>query len=987
MLLILFINLFYQNVFSNLYVENISKKIGLSTARVSQVEIDSNRFIWFVTWDGIIRYDGHQSITIDQSSGLKPIVKTVCLSQNNILWVATSFGLQKISTVDCSIQDVKITNNQIFLDKVITDIAVETDSTLIVLNSKNELFRLKTKENNTVEVLSRIALNKRIVVNKLYRKNQNEILVLTNLGLYQIKDSGLSPLFENKLSDSSLGYIFKKDGNELWFGTRKGTLYQFKNKRLKEFQIDLISKNVITKGMSYINNKIFLFSRECLIEFNPVEETQKKFYLMDRKTGTKYISFTMSLLLVDDNLFITTFRDGILQYNLKSTPFKNYLEGSDINGFSQDTKGRVWVTVRKKGLKVFSYQDGYKEHHFPWLNKTQNKSVNDVIHDKKNNIWVSIYPNILLKHELLSKKTKEYTIDRKYLGSFGFVLTDRGEILVKTRTALIHFDPFSTVFKNVLFHDNSITLKINDVKFDNLGNYWIASNGKGVLYYNVLDSSLLQLDDNYLSDKYITTLRLSKNDDLWIGTTANGIYKVRNPKSKLVLFDKKKNIIRKGNLIGDVKKADKHFSKKDGLQNNRILSILEAADNKLWIGTFDGLSMIDDEKNSIINFNQSDGLYHNEMNLSTAFISSDQQFIFGSRQGILMFKPREIKLNDKAPKPIITEILINNKLSNKAELLNLAYSQNTISIQFSAMDYSNPLNNCYKTILEGYQENWLNCTDHKLTYINIKPGDYQFKLNASNNHNVWAKEPTVLNISISKPFWNSNWFYICIVFVIFLVIYSIYKIRINKLIAFQSFRESLARDLHDEIGSTLISIGYFADILEKRSKPYITDSIKLLISQIKRASGKSHDAVRDMSYSLTYHHTTWPAYVKKIEDYLFAQLQNTEIKYLVIKPLNLPDTQLPHNINFQLWMVVKEIIANAIRHSKCSILKVKFKYSKSYIRIFISDNGIGLKKERSSGGTAFGIRNIGSRLKKINGKYRIYSLENKGTIFFIKIKI
>ena len=986
MLLIVLISLFQQNFTQQISVTNISKEIGLSTGSVNKIVIDSNRFIWLSNFNRLYRYDGHQSILIDENSGLDGRIRTIQIGPKNTIWVSNNNGLQSISTLTCKVNPIYFNFNDHKINKLnINHLLFKNDTILFAINGRDELVRFNIN-NDKVTLVNRIKNLTGARILDISLDRDGTVLIASKMGLFKYVNGQIQTMFVDKLVDKKIKYIIPNQTNGLWFGTRGGDLYHYDKNQLNHHKIKVKHNNKITKGRFHSNGKIYLFSRMKLIIFNPKNKMQNSFDLIDRQKRIQYRSHHLDALIVDQVLFISTFRDGILKYNMKSDYFKNKFKFKDINNLFEDSRGNIWISERQKHLRIYSNIKKFKELDFEFLKKLRFKAITGITEDFNGNIWISLYSNKLIKIDIENDTFKMFKLGQSGLSTFGLFFLNSNKILLKTNHGLIPFNPRTESFEPDILTNYKKVRWVNDIIEDKNNNLWLGTNANGLFYLDLKNKKLFRFREEFFKEKYISDLMLSEKKELWVGTNGNGIFKIDKPmeylhpvsKSTMELVSKNKSV-RNGKVI--------RYSKANGLQNDHIVSILTDKNSRIWVGTYDGLSMINYQKNYIVNFNELDGIFHSELNKISAINTKEDFFLFGSRQGLLIFKPNRLKLNKIPPKPLITKIYLNNESVGTDRLVNLKYYENTISFEYSAMDYTNPAQNCYKTMLTNYQDEWSRCSESRVNYSNLDPGNYTFKLKASNNHNIWADNAISIKILISEPYWATFWFQSIIIIFVFSMLYTFYRFRINKVIALQRFRESLARDLHDEVGSTLVSIGYFARILEKRTKAKEEKEFLPIIDQIKRASLKSQESIRDISHALPYQKITWRSFISKLEDHLSALLTNTDINYKFKINPTIPDHQVSYKINFHLWLVNKEIIANAIKHAKCSKIEVRFKYSKSFLIMIFFDNGVGLKIENESNKIASGIRNIENRLKKINATLRVFSKIDKGTAYYIKLLI
>ena len=237
------------------------------------------------------------------------------------------------------------------------------------------------------------------------------------------------------------------------------------------------------------------------------------------------------------------------------------------------------------------------------------------------------------------------------------------------------------------------------------------------------------------------------------------------------------------------------ITKKDGLPDNVIKSILEDENSNLWIGTNRGFSKYNPNTKIIKNYSISDGLPSDEFNFHACLLSKSGKLYFGSPKGFISFFPDRIMGNKTIPKIVFTNFYIFNKPVsingenssfrkhiNESDRIILSYKQSVFTIKYAALNFISPEKNQYAYKLEGFDKDWSYVgNDRKATYTNLDPGEYVFRVKASNNDEVWNEEGISILIIITPPFWQTWWFRAFTVLVLISLLYSIHYIRVMQI--------------------------------------------------------------------------------------------------------------------------------------------------------------------------------------------------------------
>lgn len=236
---------------------------------------------------------------------------------------------------------------------------------------------------------------------------------------------------------------------------------------------------------------------------------------------------------------------------------------------------------------------------------------------------------------------------------------------------------------------------------------------------------------------------------LWIGTGSSGLFYLKD-----------------GKTTG--------FSERNGLPNNVINGIVPGNGDELWISTNRGVCMLNPLTREIRNYLAADGLQGNEFNQGACFRSGDGRIWFGGARGLNVFHPKDITPNTAPADAVITSFTVLNKnyplpeYITQTKTITLSWRDYFFSFEFAGLEFSNPSRNHYRYMMEGFDQDWIEAGDRRfVTYTNLDPGEYTFRVKASNNDGNWDGKVVEIRIEITPPFWRTNWFYaLCIITVV-----------------------------------------------------------------------------------------------------------------------------------------------------------------------------------------------------------------------------
>ena len=295
---------------------------------------------------------------------------------------------------------------------------------------------------------------------------------------------------------------------------------------------------------------------------------------------------------------------------------------------------------------------------------------------------------------------------------------------------------------------------------DSKGTMWIGSQGSGLIKYNPKNKEFIQYlhnenDSLSINSDIVISLCEDGNNRLWAGTGGGG----------LSLYDHKTGTF-------------KTFTTEHGLPDNTIKGILEDNSGNLWISTSNGISKATPDSTKEVktihfsNYTTQDGLQDMVFNYWSSLESSKGEMYFGGLNGFNAFYPDSIKDNTYKPPVHITNFTLFNKpveigvkgsplkkhISQIKELI-LTFKQSVFSFEFIALNYILSEKNQYAYMMEGFEKDWNYVgSKREATYTNLDPGEYTFKVKASNNDGIWNEEGTSLKIIILPPWWKTWWF-------------------------------------------------------------------------------------------------------------------------------------------------------------------------------------------------------------------------------------
>ncbi len=794
--------------------ERFSNKEGFNQNTIHAIAQDRYGFLWYGTPNGLIRYDGYVFKTYTTQSDtegqmLSNDIKYLYADVTGILWIGTNIGLnvyvpmyEKFFTVPLS-NRVSISHIDSGPDGRIWFSGENQLYVCELTDIKSGVFKISE---NMLKSQPDIAL-----VNDFSFKDEYSMMLATSLGLWNLslqkKASDSLPKTRtlhqfHALETKHITSLLNKD-NIFWIGALDGLFkaslegdkvhiitsfnkYEKKDSTNPTFIINAIFKD--NSGSVWVGTE-----DDGLFKY---EQDKDRFqhFAYDPLNESGISSQNINALFQDNFnvLWVGTAQGGINSLDLTQKQFISYsnnpydsrsLADNLLTAILEDEKGRLWLSgynvplfrsttvVNDRTFNSLAFEN--LENRFPVSGAD---IVRSIYEDKKGYLWFGT-DHSLVVYNPSNDQFKKVTLVKEGIQILNREIrsicqvADNNVLLVGSQINVIE-NPWSKIdrsknpvveVKLVVPLDNKIGhtfLKASD------GSFWIGTK-KGLIHAS-FNNGEIKIDRTYsdeknddirLSYENIFSLHEDTNGNIWVGTFGGGLNKMGI------------------DSLGKPNKIE-FFRKNDILPDDAVYGILPEGDEYLWLSSDMGLLRFHLKDTTLDVFDVRDGLPQNNFRQGAFFKGKSGYFYFGGLNGLTIFRPEDIKLNDQPPKVLITDFLVNNERVRIGERLNdkvvlersisetesIAVSQKEQFIAFNlAVGHSStPSKNKVAYKLKGFNEDWVTVNEGKatVTYTNLPAGSYIFKVKAANGDGIWSTETKSLNLKILPPWYRTWWSYL-----------------------------------------------------------------------------------------------------------------------------------------------------------------------------------------------------------------------------------
>ena len=375
----------------------------------------------------------------------------------------------------------------------------------------------------------------------------------------------------------------------------------------------------------------------------------------------------------------------------------------------------------------------------------------------------------------------------------------------------------------------------------------------------------------------------------------------------------------------------------------------------------------------------------------TAVADRDGRLWFVTNQGLVTTDPKNISRNMLPPPVSILSITADGQ-TRQGDNQILPPGIKDLRIDYTALSLTLPERVQFRYRLEGYSEHWINPERLRQAYFtNLPPGQYNFRVVASNNDGVWNSRGASISFQIPPTFLQSRIFLaLCVMGTIF-VLWGAYTVRVRRMAELVHFRleerirerERIARELHDTLLQSVQGLILRFHAVARKMGPGDPRrrEVELAVERADEVLVDGRERVRLLR--APDNRGDLPTTLKKLGEELAAEGQS-EFR-LILEGTSHP---LHAIVDEELTWIGREALLNAFAHAKAREIVVEIAYHWSELLLQIRDDGVGIPDEIIQLGVRdghFGLTGIRERAKRIRARVSVHSKANAGTELTVSV--
>jgi len=748
----------------------------------------------------------------------------------------------------------------------------------------------------------------------------------------------------------------------------------------------------------------------------------------------------------DGGLWIGTLDAGLLhvhQGRMDVYTTEEGLSGNSVESLFEDREGSIWVATingvdrfRNYAIPTISVKQGLSSSVVVCILPAQDGSVwlgtSDGL-DRWKDGQVTIYYNPAVERGAVPagrglahkpgaevREVASPELPDNYVGSL--YQDTQGRIWISTLQGLAYFE------------DGKIT-RLGDTHLKSLSP--IAGDGAGSLWVTNGDEGLFRLRDGKVVQQFpwaslglrgslSMPLATDRHEGLWLGSWNGGVVYFKD---------------------GRVRAS---YTAEDGLGAGRVNAIKLDPDGTLWAASDGGLSrikdghvrtltsrnglpcdsvhdLIDDDTGALwiylacglarVSRSELDAWATDPVRRiqATVFDASDGVrshagvYNFGPRaartpdgklwllplDGVSVVDPRHLSRNRLPPPVHIEQITANGKAYDPALLgkegLKLPPRVHDLSIDYTALSFVAPDKVRFRFKLEGQDKNWREVVNQrKVEYSNLPPGNYRFRVIASNNSGVWNEQGAFLDLNVTPAYYQTNWFRALCALTILAMFWSVYQLRVRALErhhaeiralneqlvkAQEAERIRIAGELHDGILQQITSLNLRLGKVRYQVPP--DSEAKVTVSGLQQQLIQIGTDIRHLSHELH------PALLQEAGLPAALSAYCEEFSKVRGLPVSCETDESVEELSpgsaLCLYRIAQEALGNAAKYSKAKKVEVRLSRSNGSVGLSVCDDGVGCTPDQVGKSGGLGLINMRERVLQLDGTFEFESEPGLGT--------
>lgn len=976
-------------------LRNYSVSDGLANGDITSIYQDAKGYLWFSTYEGVSRFDGYRFVNYDASDGLpQTTINHVTADREGQLWVATNEGVA-----------------------------------MLQYNSRHAPIGPGAAPAPRKKFISfrfgdSLHANQ---VNRIHFDVQNRLWCLTDLGLYRATLVDHRLITEPVLKQRSMNLTasYEDRSGRLWFGVGTELIEINEGRAISHGTIGKAGGEGITGIAEDGEERLLIAGEQILFTFTPPRSAgiRGEWGIFPLKLAPKH---KIEAVLTDrtGRLWLGT-TAGLISYERGQQIEYTVAHGLSINwirALASDDDGNLWIGTSGGGACKLS-RDGV-------VTYTQTEGLTHptavcVFEDQAGRVMAILGDNSLiecaagrvvsrLRLDYIPAGSRSWVVSRHPKGGWRVLLGQLswkrlGNPVLRLRSGrevdLPPLLPAASTFRFVEDEGGRLWLGPDDGKIyrldvtqpgpptvesftvdftlttgrammtgDGAGGLWLGNKDSAIKLGRLRQGRFIAVEEGAgLPETDPRAFFLDSRGWLWIGLRFQGVSMTREPGAE------------RPQLIN-------YRAEEGGLSSNAVWAIAEDDSGRIYFGTSNGVDRLDPKTGVWRHYTRANGSAFDRV--FDLHKDANGRIWIAATHGISIIDPGAEAGEARTAATYITRVNIAGEDMALPETgvseipaVELAAARNNLSIEYVAISYRGGLGLRYQYRLEGADDDWSAPTRARsVNYGRLSPGAYRFLVRALNDEGKPDQTAAIFEFSILPPIYLRWWFFALAAGMIGAAGYRFHRYRLGRLLELERVRTRIAADLHDDIGSNLTRIAILSEVANSRLEGRVNEDageMKAPLVLIARLSRESVSSMSDIVWAINPKKDSLLDLVRRMRRLLEEALPPHRIEHEFRAPEIAAVTRLGAGLRRDFFLIFKEAINNAVRHSHCRRIEVDLYLERGHLVLRVSDDGMGFNTNEPGEGQ--GLINMRRRAEALGGEFELSSSPGKGTVVGLRV--
>ncbi|MCR4579261.1 MAG: HD domain-containing protein [Treponema sp.] len=741
--------------FKDFVSRNWNAESGLPGNTITDIMQDSDGYMYFGTYSGLLRFDGVEFVSINRLYDERYdfiSARTMFQDSRGNMWIGSN------------------------------------DEGIVCIKKTGEFLKYTVKDglpNNSIRAFC--------------EDKEGNVWVGTASGLSCIGKNYLIqkiPGIEDLPNDNKfiINQLYCDTAGRLWIITRsENGLYCYAGEKFERSNIITCVENPVVSAVMQDSSGAFWFG---VAPYYAVKVTSDEEILYDIGNGSQkgtiitciFQDSAKNLWFALDN-GITVLHDGIMSY----CDTGHLLADDSINEIMEDKEQNIWLALDRAGIQKLSYGK-FQTTNMP---TTVNAIVKDTFRDL---VWLgcdkglACYKNNQFQENEITEYCKNTRIRH-------VAVTDNGALLVSCyeKHGQIRFNLDGSV-ENWTRKDGLAGDRVRVAEESKNGDIYVGTttglsiiDGKTKEITNIVKNEILDND-------FIMCIYEDEDGSVWFGTDGGGVYVIKD-KEIVKKYTKEDglsgNVVFKisslrpdelwictGSGLTVMSKTDEkifNFDSSNGFTVDGVFQVLSDYTQRIWATSNQGIFYVKlndmeefmrGERNSLAPtyFTRLDGITSGGVT-STSLSAKDEKgrLWFTLIDGFTVMDPVRNASNSYAPTVKIQSVMLDNEKVDFSdnETIVIKPAVKRLSIKYTGISFISSEQVTFRTKLDGFDKDFTEWTTDRISsYTNLTPGNYVFHVIAQNADGVQSSTEAKLSITKTPYLWERPWFIVLIIVIV-----------------------------------------------------------------------------------------------------------------------------------------------------------------------------------------------------------------------------